>query len=371
MDITELLKSTLEKGATDLHLTVGAPPTVRVDCTLTPLTDVPLRPEDTRELMKQVLDEEKMTQFAKVGEVDLSYSSPGVGRFRVNIFHQRGTIGMAIRVINTVVPDISSLGLPDIVSRLALRQKGLILITGPNNSGKSTSMAAIINLINEEMHRHIITLEDPIEYLHKHKKSIINQREIGLDSDSFPLALRSALRQDPDVILIGELNEPDTISMALTAAETGNLVLSSLHTPDVTQAIERLIDVFPKDQKEQVRVQLANILIGAVSQRLLTRKDGEGKVVAVEFLAVSPAVRNLIREGKIEQIHTMMQSGVRSGMRSLDKHIQQLFEKGAIGEEEALDNALDRAAMSRFLSKTSASAPKMKMPPPPDMEEEF
>ena len=365
MDITELLKKTLEQGATDLHLTVGAMPTIRVDGTLTQLSDAPLRPEDTRELVRQVLDEERMAQFDKEGDVDISYSSPGVGRFRVNIFHQRGTVGMAIRVINTVVPDISSLGLPDIVSRLALRQKGLILVTGPNNSGRSTTLAALINLINEESARHIITLEDPIEYLHKHKKSIINQREIGLDSGSFPLALRSALRQDPDVILVGELNEPETITMALTAAETGHLVLSSLHTPDVTQAIERLIDVFPPEQKEQVRVQLANNLVGLVAQRLLTRRDGEGKVAAVEFLAMSPVVRNLIREGKIEQLFTMMQSGVRSGMRSLDKHIQQLFAKGSINEEEALDNALNRTGMSLFLSKNPT---KTKIPLP-DLED--
>lgn len=350
MDITQLLKDALEKNATDIHLTVGAPPTIRVDSSLGHLREDILSPEDTKALVEQVLDEEKKIQFDKNGEIDLSYSSPGVGRFRVNVYHQRGTIGLAIRVINTVVPDIASLGVPDIVSKMVHREKGLILVTGPSNSGKSTTVAGIINLINEEMSRHIITLEDPIEYLHKHKKSIINQREIGLDSFSIAQGLRAALRQDPDVILVGELADSETINLVLAAAETGRLVISSLHTPDVAQSIERVIDSFPPDQKEQMRVQFANTLIGVVSQRLLPRKDGQGKVVAVEFLAVSPVVRNLIRDGKIEQIDKMMQAGVRSGMRSLDKHIQQLFEKGMINEEEALDNATDRGAMSRFLS---------------------
>lgn len=368
MNITELLQKTIERGATDIHLTVGAPPTIRLDRALINLTDTPLRPDDTRELAKQVLDAEKLAQLARAGDLDVSYSSPGVGRFRVNIFHQRGTIGMAIRVINTVVPDISSLGLPDIVSKLALRQKGLILVTGPSNSGKSTTLAAIINLINEELPRHIITLEDPIEYLHKHKKSIVNQREIGLDSESFPLALRSALRQDPDVILVGELNEPQTIAMALTAAETGHMILSSLHSPEVVQGIERLVDVFSKDQKEQIRMMLANNLVGVVAQRLIPRKDGQGKVAAVEFMAISTTVRALIRDGKMEQLYTMMQSGVRSGMRSLDRHIQQLFEKDLISEEEVLDNALDRAAMSRFLSKAGISTKKA-YPNPADEDE--
>ena len=355
MDITQLLKDALEKNATDIHLTVGAPPIIRVDGSLAHLSENVLKPEDTKYLVEQVLDEGKMSQFEKVGEFDLSYSSPGVGRFRLNIFHQRGTMGLAIRVINTVVPDIASLGLPDIITKMAQRQKGLILVTGPSNSGRSTTVAAIINLINEEMSRHIITLEDPIEYLHKHKNSIINQREIGLDSASFPLGLRAALRQDPDVILVGELTEPETISMVLTAVETGHLVISTLHTPDVGQSIERIIDGFPPDQKEQMRVQLANTLVGVIAQRLLARKDGQGKVAAVEFLAVSPTVRGLIREGKIEQIYKMMQTGVRSGMRSLDKHIQQLLEKGVINEEEALNNATDRSAMSRYLSKASAT----------------
>ena len=355
MELKEILKNSLEKNATDIHLTVSAPPFIRVDGVLAHLTEESLRPEDTARLMRDVLDEDKQEYLKKVGEMDLSYSVAGVGRFRVNIFYQRGTVGLAIRVINTVVPDIVSLGLPDIVAKMAVRPKGLLLVTGPTNSGKSTTVAAIINLINQEMSRHIITLEDPIEYLHKHNKSIVNQREIGLDSASFPLALRAALRQDPDVILVSELLDADTVSMVLTAAETGHMVLSTLHTPDVVQAIERLVDVFPTEQKEQNRVQLSNNLVGVVSQRLLNRRDGNGKVAAVEFLAVSPNVRGLIRDGKMDTLQKMMQAGARSGMRSLDMHIQQLLEKGVITEEEALDNAMDRSIMSRVVSKLGGS----------------
>ncbi len=355
MELKELLKRSLEKSATDIHLTVNAPPFIRVDGNLVHLNTDLLKPEDTYRLMEEVLDKDKQEYLKNVGELDLSYSLPGVGRFRVSTFYQRGTVGLAIRVINPVVPDILNLGLPDIIAKMAVRPKGLLLVTGPSNSGKSTTVAAVINLINEEMSRHIITLEDPIEYLHKHKKSIVNQREIGLDSASFPLALRAALRQDPDLILVSELQDADTVSMVLTAAETGHMVLSTLHTPDVVQAIERLIDFFPSEQKEQMRVQLSNILVGVVSQRLLNRRDGEGKIAAVEFLAVSPNIRSLIREGKMQNIYKLMCAGARSGMRSLDMHIQQLLEKGTISDEEALDNATDRAVMSRFLSKTYSS----------------
>ncbi len=354
MELKELLKLALEKDATDIHLTVNAPPIIRVDGNLKHLTEDNLKPEDTFRLMAEVLDEDKQEYLKKAGELDLSFSVSGVGRFRVNAFYQRGTVGLAIRVINTVVPEIVTLGLPDIVSKMAMRPKGLLLVTGPSNSGKTTTVAALINMLNEEMSRHIITLEDPIEYLHKHKKSIVNQREIGLDSASFPQALKAALRQDPDVILVGELHDAETVSMVMTAAETGHLVMSTLHTPDVVQAIERLVDVFPTEQKEQMRVQLANTLVGVVSQRLLNRKDGEGKVAAVEFLAITPNVRSLIRDGKMQNISKMMCAGARSGMRSLDMHIQQLLEKGAISEEEALDNAMDRAVMSRFVSQLAS-----------------
>jgi len=261
-------------------------------------------------------------------------------------------MGLAIRVIQTKVPQISTLGLPDIVTRMTLRPKGLLLVTGPASSGKTTTLAAMVDLINEERQCHIITLEDPIEYLHSHKKSIINQREIGSDSESFPSALKAALRQDPDVIMVGEMGDLETIAMAITAAETGNLVLASMHTLDAPQTINRIIDVFPPNQQEQIRVQLANTLVGIISQRLLPRKDGKGRVAAVEFIAVTPTIRNLIREGKVQQIYNVMQTGAKSGMRTMDNHLQHLYEKGLIRGEDALENATDRASMSRFMSQT-------------------
>jgi twitching motility protein PilT len=354
MDINELLKMAVEQKASDLHITVGVPPVSRRDGALTYLTDTPLKPDDTRELVEQLLKDNELVLFKEKGEVDFSHSCPGLGRFRVNAFHQRGTIGMAIRVINTEVPKIQSLGLPDIVSKMTLRPKGLILVAGPAGSGKTTTLAAMVDLINEERNCHIITLEDPIEYLHTHKKSIINQREIGSDSESFPSGLRAALRQDPDVIMVGEMKDLDTISISLTAAETGHLVLASLYTLDAPQTINRIIDIFPPNQQDQIRVQLANTLIGIVAQRLLPRKDGEGRVAVVEFLAITPTVRNLIKEGKIQQIYYSMQTGAKSGMRTMDNHLQHLFEMGLIRTEDLMENAVDRASMSRFMSQTLA-----------------
>lgn len=354
MNINDLLKQAVERGASDLHITVGVPPMIRLDGLLTPLTETPLKPENTRQLVEQILQEKYYGLLKEKGEVDFSYSVPGMGRFRVNVFQQRGTMGMAIRIINTKVPLMSELGLPDIVTRLTLRPKGLILVTGPAGSGKTTTLAAMINLINLERQCHIITLEDPIEYLHSHKKSIINQREIGSDSESFPNALRAALRQDPDVIMVGEMSDLETISIALTAAETGRLVLASMHTLNAPQTINRIIDVFPPTQQEQLRVQLANTLVGIIAQRLLLRKDGQGRVAAVEFLAITPGVRNLIREGKIHQIYMTMQTGAKSGMRTMDNHLQHLFLQGLIKAEDAMENAADRTSMSRFMSQTVA-----------------
>ena len=350
MNISELLQQAVERGASDLHITVGVPATIRLDGLLTRLTDLPFKPDDTRQLVGQILGEKDFALFKEKGEIDFSHSFPGFGRFRVNAFHQSGTMGMAIRVINTGVPEMSTLGLPDIVTRMTKRTKGLIMVTGPAGSGKSTTLAAMIDLINNERQCHIITLENPIEYLHTHKKAIINQREIGSDSESFPTALRSALRQDPDVIMVGEMMDPETISTALTAAETGHLVLASLHTIDAPQTIERIIDIFPPNQQGQVRVQLANTLVGVISQRLLPRKDGNGRVAVVGYLVTTPNIRSHIQEGRIQQIYSSMQNGVKSGMRSMDDHLQQLYQKGDIKAEDAMENAADRASMSRFMS---------------------
>jgi len=352
MEIKDLLKQAVEREASDLHLTVGVPPTIRLNGLLTHLNDIPLKPEDTAKLVEEVLDQKNFALFKEKGEIDFSYSYPGLGRFRMNVFHQRGTMGLAVRVINTKVPKINTLGLPDIVTRMTLRPKGFIVVTGPASSGKTTTLAAMVDLINEERQCHIITLEDPIEYLHSHKKSIINQREIGSDSESFPSALQAALRQDPDVIMVGEMRDLETIATAINAAETGNLVLASMYTLDAPQTIIRIVDVFPPSQQEQIRVQLANTLVGIISQRLLPRKDGKGRVAAVEFLAVTPVIRSLIREGKIQQIYTVMQTGAKSGMRTMDSHLQHLYEKGLIRAEDALENAADRAAMSRFMSQS-------------------
>ncbi len=352
MNINDLLEQALEKGASDLHIIVGVPPVIRVDGLLIQLTETPLKPENTRRLVEEILQEKHYALLRDKGEVDFSYSVPGMGRFRINVFQQRGTMGIAIRIIDTKVPLLSELGLPDIVARLTLRPKGLILVAGPAGSGKTTTLAAMINLLNTERQCHIITLEDPIEYLHSHNKSIISQREIGSDSESFPSALQAALRQDPDVIMVGEMNDPETISIALTAAETGHLVLASMRTLNAPQTINRIIDSFPSSQQEQFRVQLANNLVGIVAQRLLPRKDGQGRVAAVEFLAITPAVRNLVRDGKIHQIYMVMQTGAKSGMRTMDNHLQHLFLQGIIRAEDALENAADRPTLSRFISQS-------------------
>ncbi len=354
MHINELLRQAVEREASDLHITVGVPPTIRLNGLLTHLNAPPLKPDDTSKLVEQILGEKEFVLFKEKGEIDYPYSYYGFGRFRVNAFHQRGTMGMAIRVIKTEAPQLSSLGFPDIVARMALRPRGIIFVTGPAGSGKTTTLAAMIELINNERNCHVITLENPVEYLHTHKKAVINQREIGSDSDSFPAALRAALRQDPDVIMVGEMNDPETVALALTAAEAGHLVLAALHTTDAPQTIWRTIDYFPPSQQNQARIQLANSLVGVISQRLLPRKDGKDRVAAVEFLVSNSNVRNLIREGRIQQIFSSMQNGVTAGMRTMDDHLQQLLHKGYIHPEDAMENAADRVSMSRFLNQAAS-----------------
>ncbi|RJX28005.1 MAG: type IV pilus twitching motility protein PilT [Dethiobacter sp.] len=337
MDIDDLLRQAVDRKASDLHLTVGAPPILRLNGALTPVNTLPLKLEDTRALAEQMLNKEEYNSFQEKGEVDLSYSITGVGRFRVNIYRQRGTVSIAARVLNTEIPTISSLGLPEILCELVKSPKGLILVTGPTGSGKSTTLAAMIDYINENSALHILTLEDPIEYQHKHKKSIVNQREMGADSKSFPNALRAALRQDPDVILVGEMRDLETTAIAMTAAETGHLVMATLHTIDAPQTIDRIIDVFPPSQQQQIRVQLSNTLAGIISQRLLPRKDGKGRVAALEILVSTPAVRNLIREGKIHQIYSVLQTGSKFGMQTMESHLQHLYDKGLVRDVDSLN----------------------------------
>ncbi|MGI6097045.1 MAG: type IV pilus twitching motility protein PilT [Dethiobacteria bacterium] len=351
MRIDVLLKEATDRGASDLHLTVGVPPLIRLHGELEPLDYSELKPEDTANLVSQLMDEVQLEILAQNGELDFSYSLPGIGRFRVNAYRQRGQNGMAVRVISEKIPDLEQLGLPDVVKEFARKQKGLILVTGPTGSGKSTTLAAMINLINKERRCHILTLEDPIEFVHRHGKSMINQREIGYDTTSFAHALRAALRQDPDVILVGEMRDPETIGIAITAAETGHLVMATLHTVDAPQTIDRIIDVFPPHHQQQVRVQLANNLNGVIAQQLLKRKDGLGRVAAVEILVSTPAVRNLIREGKIHHIYSTIQTGARFGMQSMDSHICRLFESGLISREEALKHAVDAESLAKTLAK--------------------
>lgn len=347
MDINELLKTAIERNASDLHLTVNLPPTLRVNGHLQTITEENLSREAVSELAEQILGEKQKALFNARGEVDFSYSVPGFGRFRVNVFRQRGTPALSIRIIPPRVLTPEELGLPEIVTGLARKPNGLVLITGPTGSGKSTTLAALIDLLNREISGHIITLEDPIEFLHSHKKCIVNQREIGLDSENFPNALRAALRQDPDIILVGEMRDLETIATAITAAETGHLVFATLHTSSAAQTIDRIIDVFPPGQQNQVRIQLSLILQGICSQTLLPREDRPGRVIATEILVATPAVRNLIREGKTAQINTVIQSGAKYGMHTMDSCLKELYQQGVISYEEACKRVSDVENFSR------------------------
>ncbi|MGE5591125.1 MAG: type IV pilus twitching motility protein PilT [Bacillota bacterium] len=334
MDIQALLQEAVARGASDLHLSAEMPPMLRLDGRLEACGSDALTAAATRQMLAALLpDEAQRAQFDARGEADFAYSVAGLGRFRVNAYRQRGSVALAIRLIPHVVPTLQQLRLPPVVADLASRGHGLLLVTGPTGSGKSTTLAAVIDHINRSRSCHIITLEDPIEYLHRHNRSIVNQREIGIDCASFGQALRAALRQDPDVILVGELRELETIQTAVTAAETGHLVLGTLHASTSSQTVDRLVDVFPPHQQEQVRTQLAATLQGIVAQRLLPRLAG-GRTAAYEVLVATPAVRNLIREAKTHQIPTLIQTGARFGMRSMDAALRELVEAREIAAEE-------------------------------------
>lgn len=350
MNIVELLKIGMEKRASDIHITVGVPPILRIDGKLTPLDMEPLKPSNTKDLVYNTLSESLIQQLEKEGELDTSFSSPGIGRYRVNAYKQRGSYAMALRIIPLEIPSMESLGLPAVIKDLARLPRGLILVTGPTGSGKSTTLAAMIDLINKERNCHILTLEDPIEYLHKHNKSIVNQREIGIDSYSFANALRAALRQDPDVILVGEMRDLETISIALTAAETGHLVLSTLHTVGSAKTIDRIIDVFPPHQQQQVRVQLSTVIQAIISQQLLPKANGDGRVAAFEVMIATPAIRNLIREEKIHQIDTAIQTGAKHQMQTMDNSLLDLYRRGLISRETALMQAVNQENIKRFIT---------------------
>ncbi|HHX61426.1 MAG TPA: type IV pilus twitching motility protein PilT [Epulopiscium sp.] len=349
MDIGKLLNIATEKNASDIHISVGIPPVLRVNGELEMLESERLSPDHTKALVYEILGEKGISELEEKGEIDRSYSRVGVGRYRVNAYKQRGSYGLALRIIPLTIPSINELGLPAVVGDLAKLPRGLILVTGPTGSGKSTTLAAMIDLINKERKCHILTLEDPIEYLHKHNKSMVNQREIGLDSHSFTNSLRAALRQDPDVILVGEMRDLETISIALTAAETGHLVLSTLHTVGSAKTIDRVIDVFPPHQQEQVRVQFASVIQAIVSQQLLVKSDGSGRVAAFEVMMANTAIRNLIREGKIHQIDTAIQTGSKFKMQTMDNSLLDLYKKGVITKELALMQAVHQDNLRKYI----------------------
>ncbi|MBP7508576.1 MAG: type IV pilus twitching motility protein PilT [Prolixibacteraceae bacterium] len=339
MNLIELLSIGVEKNASDVHLTVGIPPTYRIDGALISLVERKLTAEDTLYLVKQALNETRMNKLDETGEIDFSYSIPSIGRFRVNAFKQRGSYAMVLRIIPLEIPLMDELGLPTILNDLSRLPRGLILVTGPTGSGKTTTLASIINKINSERRCHIITLEDPLEYLHKHKKSIVNQREVGSDTLNFANGLRGALREDPDVILVGEMRDLETISTAITAAETGHLVLSTLHTNGAAKTMDRIIDVFPPFQQQQIRVQLASVIEAVISQQLLLKASGTGRIGAYEVMVATPAIRNLIREGKNHQIDTSIQTGGALGMHTMDTSLINLYKRGEITKELAISQA--------------------------------
>lgn len=347
--LKELLKKTMEKNASDLHLTVGAPPVIRVNGELKKLGSEKLQPADTERFSREILGKD-YERYNKVGEVDISFSVSGLGRFRVNLFKQRGSCAIAIRVIGLKIPTLSELKFPSVVKKLLNYKKGLILVTGSTGSGKSTTLAAMINEINSSRAAHIITLEDPIEYLHKHNKSIISQREIGKDSLSYANALKSVLREDPDVILVGEMRDLETISTTLIAAETGHLVFSTLHTIGAAKTIDRIVDVFPPYQQQQVKIQLAAVLKGIMCQQLIPKVSGEGRVAAVEIMIATAAIKNMIREGKTNQIESSMQTGSKYGMKTMDMSLAELYRKGCISYESAMDYAVDNNMLTRIIS---------------------
>ena len=347
--VEEMLRAAKEAGASDLHITVGVPPKMRVNGKLVTMDFPKMLPVDTASLLLEIMNEQQRAKFEEKGEHDMSFSIPQLGRYRVNAYKQRGSVAIALRLVGTQVPSAEELGVPDSVMDLYQRKRGLLLVTGPTGSGKSTTLAAIIDKINNNRECNVITLEDPIEYLHQHKKSMVNQREIGLDSQSYASALRAALREDPDVILVGEMRDFETISVAITAAETGHLVLSTLHTIGAASTVDRIIDVFPPHQQQQIRVQFANVLEAIISQQLIPKADGQGRIAAFEVLHANHAVRNLIREGKTHQLMSVMQTNRKMGMIVMDEAITQLYNTGKISKDMAIQFAQEPEAMANKL----------------------
>jgi twitching motility protein PilT len=354
--VTELLEIVLERGASDLHLTAGAPPTIRVHGDLIRLVDYPiLSPRALQGMIYAILPQKMRERLEQELELDMSYALPGKARFRVNVYYQRDSLGAAFRLIPYEIKSVESLGLPSVVADLARYPRGFVVVTGPTGSGKSTSLAGMVDIVNRERSAHIMTVEDPIEFLHKHQQCIVNQREVGADTHSFAQALKHVLRQDPDVILVGEMRDLETISTAITAAETGHLVFATLHTQDAPQTIDRIIDVFPPHQQQQVRVQLATTLQGVVTQQLLQAVDGRSRAVACEVLICTPAVRNLIREGKVHQIYSIMQAGGRFGMQTMDQALANLVKEGKVTQQLAYERSHDPEELNRLIGAAGAA----------------
>jgi twitching motility protein PilT len=352
--VDHLLAQMMETDASDLHLTVGVPPVLRIHGDLRPIVELPsLSAEDTHSLVRSLMSEKQMGKFERNREIDFAISLKRLGRFRVNCFYQKGSIGLVARAIPAKIPTLNELTLPAIVGEMAKLKQGLVLFTGPTGSGKSSSLAALIDIINKQRRCHIMTIEDPIEFVHFHKMAVVNQRELGDDTFSFAEALKHVLRQDPDVILVGEMRDLETISLAITAAETGHLVFSTLHTIDTAQSIDRMVDVFPPHQQEQIRYQLALVLRAIFAQQLLKRADGKGRVPSLEILLNTPAVANLIREGKVHQIYSVLQTNTKEGMTTMDNYIKELYVKSVVSRQEALANVHNLVEFDQLLRSSS------------------
>lgn len=361
VSLHQLLKVTIEKGASDLHITAGIPPQLRVNGSLVPLDLPPLKPAETKQLVYSVLTDAQKHKFEDNWELDLSFGVEGLSRFRANVFLQRGAVAAAFRSIPNRILTFEELGLPGVVAELANKPRGLVLVTGPTGSGKSTTLASLIDKINSERHVHVVTIEDPIEFVHQHKKAVINQRELDADTKSFRNALKYILRQDPDVVLIGEMRDLETIESALVIAETGHLAFATLHTNSCVQTINRIVDVFPAHQQPQVRAQLSFVLEGVLSQQLLPRADGKGRVLALEIMIPNAAIRNLIREDKIHQIYSQMQVGqAKFSMQTMNQSLASLYQRRLITLEEAISRSSDPEELRNMLASGAGQRPMMR-----------
>ena len=353
MTIDDLLRTAVQRRASDLHLTVGVPPQIRVDGILQPVQGTPLDDEQSRSLAYQMLQPEQVGQFEKTKELDTAYGIKGLCRFRVNLFYQRGSVAAAVRTIPFQIPSLKELGLPPVLEDFANRPNGLFIVSGPTGCGKSTTLAAMLENINERRNCHIVSVEDPIEYLHRHKKATVNQRELGVDTTSFAEALKHVVREDPDVIMIGEMRDLETMSAALTLAETGHLVLTTLHTSDTVHAIQRIVDVFPPHHQDQIRLQLSLVLVGIVVQHLIPKATGQGRVAACEVMAATASVGNLIRENQLQQLRSALQTGRRSGMCTMNHSFAELFGRGLVAWEEIARRSSDTEELTNLVKSAA------------------